>query len=626
MPSVQHDRQVTATQRVHVYLVAVAIAAAVLPASLAHNLPPSSTFFNQAVALLGWGMFAAVVGITLIARSLDSLASNTTPSAIAPATSSSGLVSLVIALAIVMASAAASTIFGSLPASLSMSAIGMILAALILIWAGASARATGLGTQVFKALCIAMVVAGLVSVVIALIQVFAPSLADGSFISRSEPGRAAGNLRQPNHLGSLVVWSAIAAIWLFQAQVIRRGTTAVLLLLFVFTVALSASRTAVLEIVALAIWGALDRRLPRSARLMLVLAPVFYVVAWLGLAEWAKLGQQVYAGTARLQQDDISSSRFAIWSNAIEMIRMQPWLGTGFGEFNLAWTMTSFPQRPVEYFDHPHNLILHLATELGVPLAAAVTTLLCWALWRVFVASRQGEPLLQGATRAAFVMIVTIAIHSQLEYPLWYAYFLLPTALVFGLALGPTPQERSAKDKAQRPTKPSRASGGVLTIAGVLVAVAAIASMVDYNRVVVIFAPPSKAGPLMDRIADGRHSWFFSHHADYALATTESDPPPDLSAFKDAIHYLLDVRLLQAWAEAYARRGDIERASTIASRMREFRNPDLAPFFEVCNAANASAPAASAPSTPRAVTRTLRPAAPFQCQAPEGLLTWRDFR
>ena len=37
--------------------------------------------------------------------------------------------------------------------------------------------------------------------------------------------------------------------------------------------------------------------------------------------------------------------------------------------------------------------------------------------------------------RAALVMVVMVAVHSMLEYPLWYSYFLLPAAFAFGLCL-----------------------------------------------------------------------------------------------------------------------------------------------------------------------------------------------
>ena len=35
--------------------------------------------------------------------------------------------------------------------------------------------------------------------------------------------------------------------------------------------------------------------------------------------------------------------------------------------------------------------------------------------------------------RAAFVIVFLVAVHSMLEYPLWYSYFLLPTAFAFGV-------------------------------------------------------------------------------------------------------------------------------------------------------------------------------------------------
>ncbi|HRD98830.1 MAG TPA: Wzy polymerase domain-containing protein, partial [Rubrivivax sp.] len=40
------------------------------------------------------------------------------------------------------------------------------------------------------------------------------------------------------------------------------------------------------------------------------------------------------------------------------------------------------------------------------------------------------------AGRTAFAMVLLIGLHSLLEYPLWYAYFLLPAAWAWGFALG----------------------------------------------------------------------------------------------------------------------------------------------------------------------------------------------
>jgi hypothetical protein len=205
--------------------------------------------------------------------------------------------------------------------------------------------------------------------------------------------------------------------------------------------------------------------------------------------------------------------------------------------------------------------------------------------------------------RAAFMMVLMISVHSLLEYPLWYAYFLLPTAFVFGLAVGAAP----AADGAAAPAKRALPAWALMGAAALLTA-GGIASLVDFERVVVIFTP-ADAAPLAERIADGRRSWFFAHHADYAAATTTNHPSEAMDSFKVATHYLLDTRLMMAWATALAEAGDIERARYLAQRLREFHNDDSKPFFEPCDKP-------AAPGTEL----------PFQCTPPSRAFDYRDFR
>ena len=71
--------------------------------------------------------------------------------------------------------------------------------------------------------CIGLVVAGVASALVGLVQVFAPHSPDGNWIALAAlAGRAAGNLRQPNHLSSLLLWSVVAVVWLVEAKPLRR--------------------------------------------------------------------------------------------------------------------------------------------------------------------------------------------------------------------------------------------------------------------------------------------------------------------------------------------------------------------------------------------------------------------
>jgi O-antigen ligase len=591
-----------------------------IPALLAVNPPPSSTFLNQAAALIGWGAW-----LTMLAASLAH-------PAVAPTfmrwrfthvgAGWSAVAALQSALALLLLAALASPLWTGLPWSLALSSAGLIGAAALAAQLGAAAQRGGVGPAAFRAFCIGMVVAGAASSAIGIMQVFAPAWPDGNWIARSYiEGRAVGNLRQPNHLSSLLLWAVVAAVWLGESGAIRRWGSTLLALLFVFVVVLSASRTGAVSVVLLAVWGLRDKRLSRPARALLLLMPVAYGAFWLGTSAWAEHSQHVFGGESRFSaKGDISSSRYGIWSNTLTLIGMRPWTGVGFGEFNLAWTLTPFPGRPTAFFDHTHNLPLHFAVELGLPLATLVLALLLWALWSAlrFALQARGDadPRQAPLRRAAFMMVFLILVHSLLEYPLWYAYFLFPAAFAFGVGLADpaTVTRADANGAALAAASPRTPGSGPqrtrpLLLAAMLLLLGGMVSVADYTRVVAIFAPGDGAASLTQRIADGRRSVFFSHHADYAAATTPEHPSEAMESFLSAPHYLLDARLMLAWAKALDEAGETDYARHIAQRLREFRNDQAEAFFAPCAA---PPPAGETP--------------PFQCLAPTRSFVFEDFR
>lgn len=156
----------------------------------------------------------------------------------------SALTSLLSTLALLVLAAIASPVMAGLPWSLSLSGAGMILAAVLAVLVGAAAQASGLGAAAFRALCIGLIVAALASSLIGIIQVFTPDWPDGDWIARTYiAGRAGGNMRQPNHLSTLLVWATIAAVWLAETGVLKRWIGAGLALLFNFVIVPSASRS-----------------------------------------------------------------------------------------------------------------------------------------------------------------------------------------------------------------------------------------------------------------------------------------------------------------------------------------------------------------------------------------------
>ena len=571
---------------------AALVLAASAPSLLAYNVSPSPTFLNQALALGAWGGLAALLALT------------------SPARLGRGIWPALAALFVLGGAAAVSWGLGGLPSSLALSAIALLLATAVLLASGASTRAGANAADLFALFCWAWLIAGVLNAAVALVQVFAPGWADGRWIAvTSIPGRAVGNLRQPNHLSSLLLWACIAVLALADMGRLRQRVVLALLALMVWALVLTASRTGLLSVLLLALWGLLDKRLARRTRALLLATPLLYALAWLGMSQWAALSAHRFGGAARLAETDISGSRFGIWANTLVLIRQQPWLGVGFGEFNFAWTLTPFPGRPTAFFDHTHNLPLQLAVELGVPLATLVMGLLVWALWRAARSAFGRQDASTGAPtdpantaqRAALMMVLMIVLHSLLEYPLWYAYFLLPAAWVLGFALGHTGRDEPVLAAPTAPAWP-------LALAGLLVLLGAVFSVWDYKRVAVIFWANAGRISLAERIEAGQRSVFFAHHADYAAVTSGVTPGNAQPAFDRATHYLLDSRLMTAWARHLSATGQVEKAQHVAQQLREFGKADTAAFFDPC-----LAPAAPISSLP------------FQCSEPTQATPWRAF-
>lgn len=585
----------------------LALLAIVVPTLVAAHEPPSVTFYNQMLALFGWGLWtAALAGPVLSGQALRQ------PADRRPVWALSAMLLLNALLALI-----APWISG-LPAGLSMMGAGMALSALLVFGVAWRVGLSEQGDRVFDVFCEALAWAGIAGMVLALIQVFHPAWADGTWIAEpTMPGRAVGNLRQPNHFSTLLVWSCCAVAWLGARGRWPQVPAMAAIVLMIGGVVFTASRTGTIAMFFLAAWGLFDRDLPKRLRWVLMLAPVVYGAWWGGMWLWSHMDTGVaFAAEARLHdRSDISSSRFAIWANVLAMIADHPWAGVGYGEFNLAWTLSPFPTRPIAFFDHTHNVLLQWAVEFGLPLTALMTALSLWGLWALLgpgLDSRKapspapGQPFAGTPAGATSVIVALVGLHSLLEYPLWYSYFLLPTAFAWGMGLAARSRQAAQTQQLETPTRPAVQSA--LFASALAMSIFTAWCAWDYQFAASIYAPREGAGPLAERIKSGQAMPWFAYQADYADVTgvDEDEPSKPPQAFARTLHNLVDARLMMAYARSLAEHGEVDKARYVVNRLREFRNASSQDFLNECKAEPELAEA------------------PFQCTPPKGHYHWRD--
>jgi O-antigen ligase len=395
-----------------------------------------------------------------------------------------------------------------------------------------------------RVMAAAWLLAALASSVFALLQYFGAADAFHPWVSHAQLGEAYGNLRQRNQLASLMAIGLAALLWF-----VRRdwgwGRAAVPLLLLAAASAASASRTGALQWVLLLVMALLWRGSAR--RRMLAVAGVglaAYVIAavslpWLLSYGWGVSGSGVFA---RFGTSDGCAGRGVLWGNVLHLIGQHPWIGWGWGELDYAHYITLYDgPRFCDILDNGHSLPLHLAVELGVPVAVAVCGALAWALlrlspWRETDSTRQ----------LALSVVGVILLHSLLEYPLWYG----PFQLAFGLSVGVLWPGRSQARPLDR-----RAAGLGVACAGLALCVLAYAAW-DYHRISQIYLAPEARSPQyrVDPLPQIRQSRLFSDHVRFAELTltplTRANAQWTYDTALQLLHYSPEARVIEKVIES----------------------------------------------------------------------------
>lgn len=285
--------------------------------------------------------------------------------------------------------------------------------------------------QGVRVIAVGWLVAALGSAVLALMQYL--DLENGFFpwIAQTQPGDVVANVHQTNMLATLLGVGLLCVWYLMTRQTLGRKNAAWMIALLLSGMAATASRTGMVHLVTIALllfywhWSARQRIL-----LIVVAGVTFYLVAGWGLQligsalSGASINREI---TTRFQSDVGCHSRLVLWRNVLDMIALKPWTGWGPGGLLYAHYITPFDgARYCEKMSNAHNWPLHMAVTIGVPLTVLIHAL----LFRV-LAHLKPWAASDSTQRLAWGVLLLIALHSLLEYPMWFGVF----QLMAGLAL-----------------------------------------------------------------------------------------------------------------------------------------------------------------------------------------------
>lgn len=313
--------------------------------------------------------------------------------------------------------------------------IAYLLVAALAMVLGATLSASENGTaRVCHAIAGAHLIAGLASVFIATIQFLEVETAYMPFVIpiRHDAGaliRPYANVAQPNQLALLFCISIASVWWLYQAGKLRKVIAIGFVAVLTWGLALTQSRIGWLIVPAFGLFAWIWRKKSNYKIVSSsLIAGYILLYGWLifDLPSIASaLGIMIAPPAERIGG---GSERLVLLQQALQISLANPWFGAGWYEFGPQQVMVGADFPPSIYSQHAHNLVLNFAAEVGWPITGLIFGALGYWFFRACL--QRDIPKEIGFATLFFIAVL---IHSMAEFPLWYAYVLLPVALMMGM-------------------------------------------------------------------------------------------------------------------------------------------------------------------------------------------------
>ena len=245
----------------------------------------------------------------------------------------------------------------------------------------------------------------------------------------TKDSRPYANLGQQNHASTLLFMALCASLQLRRQKCLGTTCTITCLALLSLGMSVTQSRTGLLQGAMLFLWtvGASWRTNNKNELKWGCLAIGFILFFRLSLP-WIDQLLLLSQPVRDIINSTTADLRWLVWWTFLDAVALKPWAGYG-------WLQSALAQEAVAachpnlryYFHYTHLLPLDFIIWVGLPLGLT----LCGLVFFWHVKHWMAPPMLE--TGYWIVALTGILIHSLLEYPLAYTYFLLPMGLIMGI-------------------------------------------------------------------------------------------------------------------------------------------------------------------------------------------------
>ena len=254
------------------------------------------------------------------------------------------------------------------------------------------------------------------------------------YVVQSDLGdRAMGNLGQANQLATLLLLGIAALACVYERKVIGD--------LAFFTGAgfmsgvlvLTQSRSGLLSVIVVAIFLVWKKRhvslrLSNWAILTWVVALVVGNLLLPSLSELLLMQEARSLGTT-----STFSLRLTMWKQVGAAVLQSPWLGYGWNQTPSAHAAGAIAYPGTFTYTFAHNFLVDMLAWNGIPLGLLLSGAI--AYW--FITRMSSSKRIEAVY--ALACLLPVAVHSMLEFPFAYAYFLLTCGLMVGIVEAVSP-------------------------------------------------------------------------------------------------------------------------------------------------------------------------------------------